>query len=221
MSTLDDDAGREDDEMPGRCNARNRGARPGRCRRGAGQGTEHVGIGRCNLHGGNTTNHQIAAQRVLAERAVQTYGARVDIPTSQALLEEFAWAVGHVRWLRDIVAEIDPDALVWGKTEEADKQAGEFPGVDTKRQAAPNVWLDLYHKERRLLLDLAKTIDALKLEQRKVEWAEKQGAQFAAVIQAFTARLGLSAEQAVLVPAALREAIGSVVGPQVIEGQVA
>lgn len=58
--------------VDGRCNARRRDKSGNLCRRGAGQGTDHSGIGPCALHGGNTRNHVVRAERVVAERAADT-----------------------------------------------------------------------------------------------------------------------------------------------------
>jgi hypothetical protein len=60
------------------------------------------------------------------------------------------------------------------------------------------------------------------LEERRVRLAEQQGAQLAAVIRAFVADLGLTAQQQALVPAALRAAVTTVFGAspaRMIEGQ--
>lgn len=162
----------------------------GSCARPAGWGTEHVGTGRCKLHGGNTPNHNLMAQRVLAEKAVQTYGIRRDMPPALALLEEFGWSRGHVIWLRGIVQQLEPEALVWGKSEEHEKTASEFPGVDVKYLAAPSVWLKLYHDERKMLLDLGKTIETLKLEARKADVLKKYAGQFHSMIDGVARVLG-------------------------------
>lgn len=111
----------------------------------------------------------MVSQRKLATETVRTYGAKSELPTRAALIDEAQWSHGHVIWLRKVVQMIDQDALVWGVTEEHEKLASEFPGVDVKKMAAPNVWLKLYHDERKLLLEYAKTIETLKLQQ---EWAE-------------------------------------------------
>lgn len=186
------------------CGARKRGAVEGACRRPAGWGTDHVGAGPCKLHGGATSAHTVAAQRVLAERAVRTFGLPIsDKPASLALLDEFAWILGHVAWLRDRVQESDPEALVWGKQSEDHKTASEFPGIDVKYLASPSVWLELYHRYHRLLLDYGKTIETLNLDKRKLDMAQEMGAQFGQRIQVFIASLHLSADQVALVPGAL------------------
>lgn len=186
------------------CGGKKRGEDGGTCTRPAGWGTEHVGAGRCKLHGGKTQSHTVAGQRELAERAVKTFGLPIaDKPASLALLDEFAWILGHVAWLRDRVQETDPEALVWGKQTEDHKTASEFPGIDTKYLAAPSVWLELYHRYHRLLLDYGKTIESLNLDKRKLDMAQEMGAQFGQRIQVFIASLNLSADQVALVPSAL------------------
>jgi hypothetical protein len=176
----------------------------GFCSWTAGQGTSHLGFGPCERHGGNLKSHVVAAQRAAAELAVKTFGLPIaDKPAALALLDEFAWILGHVAWLRDRVQETDPEALVWGKQTEDHKTASEFPGVDTKYLAAPSVWLELYHRYHRLLLDYGKTIESLNLDKRKLDMAQEMGVQFGQRIQVFIASLHLSAEQVALVPSAL------------------
>lgn len=54
-------------EVPGRCNARKTNGE-GLCRKGAGHGTDHVGSGRCQHHGGCTPNGRTHARRLLANQ---------------------------------------------------------------------------------------------------------------------------------------------------------
>lgn len=42
------------------------------CERPAGWGTDHPGVGRCKRHGGSTPTQTVAAEKVIAERAVDT-----------------------------------------------------------------------------------------------------------------------------------------------------
>ncbi len=203
-----------------KCGGATRGVRGGgKCTRPAGWGTDHVGVGRCKLHGGSTPNHVVAAQRVMAAQAVATYGIKSDLPPTAALLEEAQWSHGHVVWLRDVVQQIDPEALVWGVTEEHEKTASEFPGVDVKKMAAPNVWLKLYHDERRLHLDLVKTIETLKLEQRWQDLLHRNGELMRQVLVAVLARRGLAVDAALA--SEIQDEIGRIAGPKTIEGRVA
>jgi hypothetical protein len=202
------------------CGGSRRGANSGEtCTRPAGWGTPTPGTGRCKLHGGNTPSHQQAVQRTLAVEAVKSYGIKSDLPPTAALLEEAQWSHGHVVWLRDVVQQIDPEALVWGKTEEHEKTASEFPGVDVKKLAAPNVWLKLYHEERRLHLDLVKTIETFKLEQRWQDLLHRNGELMRQVLVAVLARRGLPVDAGLA--SEIQDEIGRIAGPKTIEGRVA
>jgi len=53
------------------CGGRTRGG--GECRRPAGWGTGHPGIGRCSYHGGATPNHEKAAKAEMARRTLARY----------------------------------------------------------------------------------------------------------------------------------------------------
>jgi hypothetical protein len=158
----------------------------------------------CRKHGGAAPQNKAAAARRLAEEkalaALETYGRQIDTTPTEALLEEVRWTAGHVAWLRERVQELEQAAVVWGKTETVEKTAGEWPGVDTTHAAAPNIWVDLYTRERKHLVDVCKAAIGAGIEERRVKLAEQQGALLAAVIQRILGDLNLSAEQRALIP---------------------
>ena len=155
------------------------------------------------MHLGSETATVIA--EAAARKAVETYGLPRDISPTDALLEEVRYSAGHVAWLRAKVAELEAADLVWGVTEEVDKQASEFAGTDTTRAAAVNVWLDLYFRERKHLLDLTKTAISVGIEERRVRLAEAQGALMNDVIRRILGRLSLTADQSALLPVVVPE----------------
>lgn len=156
------------------------------------------GADKCRMHLGKKAKDVIAEE--MAERAVATYGLPRDISPTDALLEEVRFTAGHVAWLRQRVSELAPDALTWGTREVVDKQATEFTGTDTTEGAAVNVWLELYYRERKHLVDVCKAAISVGIEERYVRLAEAQGAIVAEVIRRILSRLGLSDEQSALVP---------------------
>ena len=178
------------------------------CTRPAGWVTDHAGTGRCKLHGGSTKSHTVAGQKALAEQAVKTFGLPREVDPRDALLEEVYRTAGAVDWLHQQVQALQAEQVVWGKTEEVDKQAGEFPGTDTKRAAEVNVWVQLWMAQRAHLVKVAKEAIGAGLEERKVRLAEQQGAMLAGVIKAILGDLDLSPEQqakvATVVPMRLR-----------------
>lgn len=145
----------------------------------------------CATHGGSAPAVKDAARRNVeaekAARAVVTFGLSVKVDPHEALLEEVHRTAGHVRWLAQIVADLDHDALVWGVHTE--KTGGEDWG--TTKKAAPNVWLDLYHRERAHLVKVAKTAIDAGIDERRVQLAEQQGAAIVQVIRATLQELGV------------------------------
>lgn len=170
------------------------------CTRPAGWGTDHPGVGPCKLHGGNTSNHVTAAIVTQAKSAVVTFGLPREIDPRDALLEEVYRAAGIVDFLREQVQKLQAEEVVWGKAEEVEKQAGEFPGVDVTHKAGVNVWVELYAKERKHLVDVCKAAIQAGIEERRVRLAEQQGSLLANVIKAILGDLDLSPEQAARAP---------------------
>ena len=172
----------------------------GTCTQPAGWGTPHPGTGRCKLHGGCAPSSVAAGMEAMARKAVVTFGLPRDISAVDALMEEVRYTAGHVAWLREQVQAVEPDALVWGMREQAEKNASEFQGTDTTYAAMPNIWLELYYRERKHLVDVTKAAIAAGIEERRVRLEESKGQLVAEVIKRITGRLGLSAEQSAILP---------------------
>lgn len=166
------------------------------CTRPAGWGTDHPGVGPCKLHGGNTSNHVTAAVVAQAKSAVVTFGLPREVDPRDALLEEVYRTAGAVDFLQSKVRELEADAIIWGKAEEFEKQAGEFPGVDTTHKAAVHVWVELWQRERAHLVKVAKEAINCGIEERRVRLAEQQGALLAGVIKGILGDLDLTPDQA-------------------------
>jgi hypothetical protein len=157
------------------CGARTRSG--GSCRRPSGWGTDHVGAGRCKLHGGSSPSGRKAARRKQAERAVVTYGLPRDVPPEQALLEELHRTAGHVAWLGELVAGLDEEGL---------KQYTKDKGLLWEK---PSVWLELYQAERKHLASVAADCVRIGIEERHLRLAESTAGQLAAVLKATVAGL--------------------------------
>ncbi len=158
---------------------------------------------KCRMHLGKKAADVIT--EAAARKAVATYGLARDIPAIDALLEEVHWTAGHVAWLRERVAELEENDLVWGVTEKAKKKATEFPGTDVTKAAKPSVWQQLYMAERKHLVDVTKAAISAGIEERRVKLAEAQGALLNGVIKRILARLDLTAAQSALLPTVVPE----------------
>lgn len=162
-----------------------------------------------------------------AAAALRTYGRPREIDPVSALFEEVHRTAGAVAWLGEIVALIDPENLVWGVTQETDSQSGEFPGLDTVRQARPVVWLELYRLERKHLVDVCKTVVSLQLEDRRDRAGRQQAAQMFLLMEAMLtdSSAALSASQQAAMRRALLVQVEALDGPprrsKVIAGEVA
>jgi hypothetical protein len=169
-----------------------------------------VGLDKCPTHCGlSKEKREAIAAAYLAEqqarKAVVTFGLPRDISPAEALLEEVRYSAGHVAWLRQKVAELEDAELVWGVREETEKTATEFPGTDTTRAAAVNMWLELYYRERKHLVDVTKAAISAGIEERRVRLAEAQGEIVVDVIRRILARLELTDGQSKLVPLVVPE----------------
>lgn len=188
------------------------------CTRPAGWGTNHPGTGRCKLHGGATPDHRAASQRAQAEKAVETFGLPRRVDPREALLEEVWRTAGAVDWLGEQVRRLDPGAVIWGKTSEVDKQAGEFPGMDVTHAAAVNVWVDLWQRERKHMLAVTKAALDAGTEERRVRLAERQGALMASVFRGSLDDAAIQADVRQRIEAAFVRRMSLVAEKQTIEG---
>jgi hypothetical protein len=168
-------------------------------------GQPMAGLDACRLHAGVSNETARAKglanlQAIRAQEAVATYGLPRDIDPHDALREEIARTAGHVAWLGDIVASIDPDALTQGVTSVVHKEGVSDQGNDvwydqTTSAAGASVWLSLYQAERKHLVDVCAAAIRCGLAEREVRLAEQQGALIAQVIRALIEdpELGLDA----------------------------
>ena len=148
---------------------------PGLCRRPAGWGTSHAGVGRCKLHGGATPSHVNAAKRRSAARSAAVFGLPVEVEPVDALLQEVHRTAGHVAWLGAKIASFANDS---------DLAPGDEPGV----------WVRLYQAERAHQVRVAKACVDSGIAERQVRLAEAQGRQLAdvlgVVVEGFFALVG-------------------------------
>lgn len=150
----------------------------------------------CRLHGGTAPQvREAAGERVqvaMMEKAVRSLALPIEIDHMKALLDELARTNGAVLWLGEIVAGLEKEDVVWGKVEEV-LSLGEGTGLEggntrtaTRSHAARlNLWVDLWQKERRHLVTVAKICHDVGIADRQIVLAEEQGKLMAEFVRAF------------------------------------
>jgi hypothetical protein len=194
--------GDEQAEIEGRCNGWGRQAqRP--CRKPAGWGTDHVGAGRCRIHGGNTPSGKKSAQKAIAVAGRDTYGLPIDVDPAQALLDEVHRTAGHVAWLGAVVAALRKGDLGWGITKV--KRGGDDFG--TTYESKLNVYLSLYQDERKHLTKVCETAIRAGVEQKRLTLETHRAELMVSMLELLFGQLELTPEQSEkledLVPKAL------------------
>jgi hypothetical protein len=168
-----------------RCGARTRNG--GTCGQAPGWGTSHPGSGTCKLHLGATTTHERAAHRAAAELAVAALGLEADdTPPEEILLNEIRRSHALTRFYAAQVAELDPEAVIWGATSRRitpPSTPGGQPQVVVEQAARTHPWVVLLGEERKTLRGLIETAHRCGIEERQIHLAEKYGQQISMVLQ--------------------------------------
>ncbi len=180
------------------CGARRRsddrngdGVRGQPCRKPAGWGTDHNGIGRCKLHGGLGPGARQQAERIAVERrarvALQRLGQSIDIEPAEALLNLVGQAAANVAYLADEVGGLPSlTAVPHVTTRTGDVIEGE---------EYVRALVRLYNEERDRLARTAKAALGAGIAERQVRLAESQGRDLARVVVTVLAKLDLAPDQ--------------------------
>jgi hypothetical protein len=164
----------------------------------------------CRVHGASPNVKAKAARRVTEEKAtaiMQKFAGPIETTATQALLDTVNWTFGYVSWLRDIVAEIEPDELVWGltKTTEGFAVVGNGPTATLEKadtdvlEAKPSVWHQLLAEWHDKLVRVCAEAIKAGIDERKVQLAESNGHLVAGVLKGIFGELMLTPEQMQLV----------------------
>lgn len=169
-----------------RCGAKKRQGE-GNCTHVAGWGTDHVGIGKCRLHGGNTTAHRRHAARTAGERIAES----LDIEPHDALLANLAAWNGVVAFFTDAIKPLE-DTVVRYRRERSVRVDGDdadgdrvFEGAEylTTVETSNEARLHILVQERHVALQergkAAKLCVDAKVEERIVAQAERDGQMLA------------------------------------------
>lgn len=153
----------------------------GKCRAFAGQGTQHLGLGRCKYHGGATPAHNRSAVVAQAKQEMVMLGAPIDVEPHQALMGVLRATAGHVQWLAREVQRL-------GALEDGESKA----------------LVSLYSDERDRLARVAKACLDAGIAEAHVKLAEEQTEMVGSLISAVIEDLALTPKQRNLVGPAIR-----------------
>lgn len=158
------------------------------CRRSKGYGTDHLGIGPCKFHLGNTRNVIRAAARFKAQQALVRLGQPIEQDPQQALLELVWEAAGNVAFLRQEVGKLG-GALV-GDVKSLDREGAEHAVSEDVRALVKlyGDWTDKLAKYSKACIDAG-------IAERQVQLAEAQGYAIRDLIESVLDALNLDEDQ--------------------------
>jgi len=158
------------------------------CRAFAGQGTSHLGVGRCRWHLGNSPSHQSHAVKQEARARMIEFGEALEVDPASALLGVLHLSAGHLNWIRD-----------------------ELASMDDKTTFEAQVLLRCWDEERDRVARISKASLDVGVAEKAVRLAEEYGAQLAALLRAvfYDDKLGLTSAQRSRLPDVLRRHLGA------------
>jgi hypothetical protein len=148
------------------CGAKTKTGSP--CRMFAGQGTDHVGVGRCFRHGGCSPTHNKAAVAQVVEQRLHQEAEPLSDEEAQphsVLKSLLAETGGRVRWL--------------------DAELGRQHSAKAEQ---------MYRQERQFLAWISKLCSEVKLEDWEVSVRQSQAAQMAAMVKEALERVGVDSK---------------------------
>jgi hypothetical protein len=161
----------------GACGAKTRGG--GKCKKQKGWGTNHLGSGRCKLHGGNTSSGEASA----AKEAALIMGEALDIEPHEALITCVRIAAGEVAYCSREIAGLE-------KATEP-----------TAFGAVLNIWIKTRQVAMAQLAKYSKMALDAGVAERQVQLAERYGEMLATLISGILGDLELTKKQQKAAPA--------------------
>lgn len=165
------------DPPHGDCGAKTRSG--GKCKKQKGWGTDHLGTGRCKLHGGNTSSGQAAA----AKEAAVIMGEQLDVDPHDALLTCVRIAAGEVAYCSKEIGQLEKatESTMFGEQ--------------------LNIWIQVRQKAMLSLAKFSKMALDAGVAERQVQVAERYGEMLATLISGILGDLALTKAQQKKAPA--------------------
>lgn len=163
--------------MAAYCGARKRQGE-GTCKRPAGWGTDHFGVGRCKLHGGSTRDQSLNAAKEQARAELARIGVA---PVTDPLAALSAIAGEVVAWKDMLAGKVNALTSLRYETEVGGEQL----------RAEVALWERALDRCGKFLVDIAK----LNIEERMAKVTEAQAAMVADALSATLREMGLPADK--------------------------
>jgi hypothetical protein len=160
----------------GACAAKTRGG--GKCKKQKGWGTDHLGSGRCKLHGGKTESGTKAA----AKEAALIMGEALDIEPHEALITCVRIAAGEVAYCSVQIAGLEKatESTMFGEQ--------------------LNIWIKTRQVAMATLAKYSKMALDAGVAERQVQLAERYGEMLATLISGILGDLELTKKQQKVAP---------------------
>jgi hypothetical protein len=176
------------------CGAKTRRDTP--CKRGAGWGTGHPGVGRCKLHGGASPNAELVGAVEIARRQMHAMGVALDVHPHQAIQQCIRIAAGEVQYATERIAELAPEDAVGPvvttrplKYEKGAESSTER--VEEHGPPAAHIWIKVRHDAMDRLVAYSKVALAANVQEHAARIAEQEGQLIATAIARILADLGV------------------------------
>lgn len=203
----------------------------GVCKRPAGWGTNHKGIGKCKVHGGNLPNHIKRAAVIQYQRIM---GTPKEIDPVSAIMWCIRITAGEVEYLSELIG--DDRILEVSQTKEYDSEGNEiekeFPllvEANNFGERQLHVLIRARQEAMDRLVKFSKDAISLGLAERQVRLAEQYGELLYRLVSGLMAELILTPEQQKRAPAIVRRQLAAISSgapslepiPEVIDVEVA
>lgn len=173
-----------DDGKP-RCGAQKRQGEKGEtCTLAAGWGTDHVGTGRCRLHGGNTRNQRVAARAEKVEQDARRVLATLDVQPIEDPFAALSKLAGQVVSWQEAMSAIVNDL--------GDRVRYETEGGAEQLRAE----IALYERAMDRTGSILGMIAKLDIEDRMARVTERQADALVSALEAGLAAIGVTGTQA-------------------------
>jgi hypothetical protein len=173
----------------------------GLCRREAGWGTNHVGAGKCKLHGGSAPSGETAGNRELALAYASERMGTSDLAPTDAMLMCVRDTAAFVSYCKRQVADLDEGKLI---------VKGEL-----------TAWARLQRQGTQDLAKFSKMALDANVAERQVRLAERMGELLAGAMEEVLDALGLDAKQRAKAVKVYGGALARLEAGDVVEGTTA